>query len=103
MIWKLYKIIALLFFRCAVIASSGQDAFYRLGEQVNKINRLIRIIEGIRQYHGLHPRYAKDTYGTLEGYLKRHVSESDWVLLTQLQLIPSMPASVHHQQILKIA
>jgi hypothetical protein len=104
MIWKLYKVIGLTYFQLALVACCGRDAFWQMDELMNTINQLIRIMERLRDCANLHPAYMKDTYGSREGYLKRHLSGTDLTLLNQLQLIDSMDdAPVHHKQALEIA
>ena len=103
MVWKLYRMMAIILFRCVVITCFGHYGSYQLDVQIERLNRLNRIIKCIRQYYGLHPKFVKDTYGTVENYLRQHVSEQDWVLLNQLHVIKPMHTPVHHKPVLDIA
>ncbi|GAB2560421.1 hypothetical protein [Spirosoma aerophilum] len=103
MVWKIYKVIAFVYFQCALIACCSQDALWQLDEQTDTIDRLIRIIGRIREYSNLHPNYIKDTYGDMEAYLQKHISRQDWALLNQLQIITPVQAASHHQPVLEIA
>ncbi|AUD05737.1 hypothetical protein CWM47_30170 [Spirosoma pollinicola] len=103
MVWKLHKLMAVIVFRCALLSTFSQEAFYQLDEQVDKLNRLKRIVRYVRQYYSLHPNFAKHTYGSLENYLERHISEQDWILLNQLHLVEPLRVPLHHKPVLDIA
>lgn len=88
---------AQILFQCAVAVCFYRTKSGELEAQINKIYRLRRIISCVRRCYSLHPTFVKDTYGTLENYLKQHSSEYDWALLTQLQIIkPNQSATLHH-------
>lgn len=103
MIWKLYKALAQVLFRWALIVCFDRTNANGLAAQVKIVHRLRRIIVAVRQYYGLHPNYSKDTYGTLENYLRQHISEQDWVLLTQLHVVESTKEVSLHKSVLDIA
>lgn len=96
MVWKLHKIMVGVLFRCAILVCSGRAGSGELESQLNKLHRLKRIIVWVRQYYGLHPNYARDTYGTMENYLRQHIAEYDWALLTQLPFTKSNQDSILH-------
>lgn len=83
-------------FRIAIIVCFDRTDTIGLDIQMNTIHRLRRIITSVRQYYSLHPNYSKDTYGTVENYLRRHVSEPDWVLLTQCHLVEPAQTRIHN-------
>ena len=103
MVWKLYKMMAQILFQCAVAACFDQANSGELEAQINKLHRLKRIITTVRHYYSLHPNFVKDTYGTLENYLRQHISEHDWALLTQLQVIKPNQGAMLHNSVLDIA
>ncbi|WP_461065723.1 hypothetical protein [Spirosoma horti] len=103
MVWKLYRMMAVVLFRCAVAACFDRTSSGELGIQINRLYRLKRIVICVRQYYGLHPNFAKDTYGTMENYLRQHISDHDWVLLTHLQVIKPNKGAVVHNPFLDIA
>ncbi|MFD2933747.1 hypothetical protein [Spirosoma flavum] len=103
MIWKLYKMMATILFRCTILACFSADASGQIEVQTQKIRRLSRIVSCVRQYYGLHPNFVMDRYGNIEIYLKQHLSEQDWALLAQLQVIKLTPVHSHHNQVLDIA
>lgn len=103
MVWKLYKMLAQVLFRYVVMVCFDRTNDNGLAMQLNKIHRLRRIIIAVRQYYGLHPNYSKDTYGTMENYLRQHVSEHDWILLTQLHFVESTQGTSLHNPVLDMA
>ncbi len=94
---------ATVLFRCAVIACFSSNASCQIESLVERLNRLSRIVKFIRQYYGLHPNFAKDRYGSIDVYLRQHLSEQDWVLLAQLQVIKPIHIQNQHKQVLDIA
>ena len=103
MVWKIYKMMAQMLFQCAVAACFDRTNSGELETQINKFHRLKRIISCVRHYYSLHPNFVKDTYGTLENYLKQHTSEHDWALLAHLQIIKPNQSAMLHQSVLDIA
>jgi hypothetical protein len=103
MVWKLYKMMAQVLFRCAFTACFDRTDSGQLEIQINKLHRLKRIIACVRDCYGLHPNFVKDTYGTMENYLRQHLSEHDWALLTHLQVIKLNQGTVLHNSVLDIA
>ena len=77
--------------RCAIAVCFDRANADGLDVDINKLYRLKRIIAAVRQYYGLHPNYSKDTYGTMENYLRQHISEHDWALLAQVHFVGSTP------------
>lgn len=103
MVWNLYKLMARSLVRYAAIACFGPNDAGQLEAQVDKLNRISRILKCIRAYYSLHPKFAADTYGPVEGYLKQHSSELDWALLNKMHVIKPMQSPMHHPSILDIA
>lgn len=103
MVWKLYKLMAYVLVQCAIAACFGRTDSGQLEIQINKLHRLKRIIACVRDYYGLHPNFVKDTYGTMENYLRQHISEHDWALLTQLQVVKPNQSGMLHNPVLDIA
>ena len=89
MIWKLYRMIALLSCQHVLSACFGRYASWQIDTQVEDIDQLIRLINCINQYQNLHPNFAKDQYGSVEGFVRTHLSEQDWIVLVQI-LEPSL-------------
>lgn len=94
---------AQILFKCAVAVCFDPTRSGELEAQINKIHRLKRIITCVQHYYSLHPNFVKDTYGTLENYLRQHTSEHDWALLTQLQVVKPNPGTILHNSVLDIA
>lgn len=103
MVWKLYRMMAQILFRCAVAVCFDRTDSGELETQINKLHRLKQIITCVRHYYSLHPNFVKDTYGTLENYLRQHISEHDWALLSQLQVIKPNQGATLQNSVLDIA
>ena len=98
MIWKLYKTVITLFIRSLVsIVAYGIES-QEVAQLQYQIDRLRHIIDTIRQYSGLHPAFARDTFGSLNNYLRQRLSAHELALLTEhMSLLPdAVNAQVNH-------
>ena len=87
MIWKLYQRITVVISQSLLRALFRHDSVGQISEQV-ELDRLTRIVKGVRQFYGLHPNVVKDEYGDIHAYLRQHLCEQDRVFL--VLSIPSL-------------
>ena len=102
MIWKIYKLIAGMLVQCGIRAYMGASPS-KQNDLLTQVNRLYRIITCIRAYYGLHPSFATTTYGSLDQYLKQRLSQQDWLLLNQLQVVKSRDTTYIRDTVLDVA
>jgi hypothetical protein len=102
MIWKIYKLIAGLLVQSGIRACMGSSPSEQ-DDLLTQVNRLYRITTCIRAYYGLHPSFAATTYGSLNQYLKQRLSQQEWLLLNQLQVVKSGDAAYIRDTVLDVA
>lgn len=57
-----------------------------------ELDQVARIVKATRQCQNTHPAFVKHLYGDLNGYLKQHLSDEDWLLWAQLNAPKPAPA-----------
>ncbi|QJD79864.1 hypothetical protein [Spirosoma rhododendri] len=83
MIWTLHKRAAKAAFMSTAAALMGRHAD-RVRQQ-RLLGQIDRVISRLKQAHSLHPAWLKQQYGTLDGYLKCHLSADDWQYVLQIR------------------
>lgn len=89
MIWKIYKLSALLSLRSCFAAFTTRNFTALVDTQSANMSRIERIIQVINHYYGMHPSLLEGKYANVEAYLSKHLSEKDWYFLIQTDVIKS--------------
>lgn len=95
----MYKLIAVVLLRLAYTSLLIQERRNRTDWLLTQLDQLNRIVSYIWHYHGLHPAFARQTYGTLQEYLKHQLPAQDWSLLTQLDVVKPVQTTAHQRPV----
>lgn len=83
MIWTLYRRSAWALVKATTASLSNLAAEH--SQQRLVIRQLGRIISCLKQAHSQHPAWLAQQYGTVDGYLEKHLSADDWRFVVELR------------------